>query len=447
MLGLSVDWDGATQTVLLDKPSNGTIPVVTATPDTPAKTGTKEIKTYIEPGIKVKYNGEIQSMKDAAGNTIYPVLHNGTTYLPIRAVSNMLDVTVDWDGATQTVLLGKSTVSDTTAAESNTVTKTHIITFNNPTTKSIRMLMEMQGLSESIIDAAVAEFEVHGSNAENGTFIYTFEVEINKADTFKTTEGAITLGDKHVGCGYAEVDYSMANKGYVQVKLTAQTSQDVYCSIDWANLTARTPQFKLKLDQWVKIPLPGGSDYYQLTVNPIMPFNVAFNATVENPDAFALLPNPSVDFENASKAVAKAAELTKNCKTDTEKITAIFNWVATNIKYDYDADTGASQHRSLDDILDSKTGICVNYAELMAGMLRSQGVPCKVISGKVYSNGKWANHAWVAISPDTKGLDIQRLGAGHELDGWIRLDPTWGGTSSGRAKAAIDKNHKTTYTY
>lgn len=101
-----------------------------------------------------------------------------------------------------------------------------------------------------------------------------------------------------------------------------------------------------------------------------------------------------------------------------------------------------------DHILDTKTGVCEHYAVLMAAMLRSQGIPCKVISGNVYQTKTgWGKHAWVAVRPDTKGLDMTRLGAGHEPDGWIRLDPTWGGTPSGRADAAIDKNHKTEYTY
>lgn len=68
----------------------------------------KEISAYLNYGITIKYNGEVQNPTDAGGNRVYPISYNGTTYLPVRAVSNMLGIGVDWDGATQTVLLGKT---------------------------------------------------------------------------------------------------------------------------------------------------------------------------------------------------------------------------------------------------------------------------------------------------------------------------------------------------
>lgn len=73
-----------------------------------AAAGTRElISVFLDPGITIRYNGEEQVMKDAAGTRVYPIMNNGTTYLPIRAVSNMLGISVDWDGATQTVILGE----------------------------------------------------------------------------------------------------------------------------------------------------------------------------------------------------------------------------------------------------------------------------------------------------------------------------------------------------
>ena len=45
-------------------------------------------------------------MKDGSGNPVYPIIYNGTTYLPVRAISNMLDIPVDWDASTKTVILG-----------------------------------------------------------------------------------------------------------------------------------------------------------------------------------------------------------------------------------------------------------------------------------------------------------------------------------------------------
>ncbi|MBR5505694.1 MAG: NPCBM/NEW2 domain-containing protein [Clostridia bacterium] len=58
--------------------------------------------------IKVVIDGKQADLKDAQGNTVEPFIVEGTTYLPVRAVANALNKAVSWDGATQTVYLGKN---------------------------------------------------------------------------------------------------------------------------------------------------------------------------------------------------------------------------------------------------------------------------------------------------------------------------------------------------
>lgn len=67
----------------------------------------QEIKAYLNYGITIEYNGQEQVLKDAQGTRIFPVTYNDSTYLPVRGISNILGVAVDWDPATQTVKLGK----------------------------------------------------------------------------------------------------------------------------------------------------------------------------------------------------------------------------------------------------------------------------------------------------------------------------------------------------
>lgn len=80
----------------------------------------QEIKAYLNSGITIKYNNEVQTMTDAGGNTVYPITYNGSTYLPVRAISNILGVGVDWDQATQTVLLGKTDTGNTSSPSAPT---------------------------------------------------------------------------------------------------------------------------------------------------------------------------------------------------------------------------------------------------------------------------------------------------------------------------------------
>jgi hypothetical protein len=70
--------------------------------------------------IKLVIDGKLVTPKDASGNIVAPFLYNGTTYLPVRAVSEALGKQVDWDGSTQTVYIsgndgGNSSVSPPSA--------------------------------------------------------------------------------------------------------------------------------------------------------------------------------------------------------------------------------------------------------------------------------------------------------------------------------------------
>lgn len=85
----------------------------------------KTITASLNYGITIKYNGEVQEMKDANGNRVYPISYEGTTYLPVRAVANLLGIEVNWDGATNTVWLGGGYVpANTEPTSSGTVERT-----------------------------------------------------------------------------------------------------------------------------------------------------------------------------------------------------------------------------------------------------------------------------------------------------------------------------------
>jgi len=56
--------------------------------------------------IQIVVNGERITPRDAQGRIVEPFIFNGTTFLPVRAVSEALGKTVDWDGPTSTVYIG-----------------------------------------------------------------------------------------------------------------------------------------------------------------------------------------------------------------------------------------------------------------------------------------------------------------------------------------------------
>jgi hypothetical protein len=57
-------------------------------------------------GIKIYVDGNLITPKDSNGNIVEPFAYNGTTYLPIRAISEALGKTPEWDSTTQSVYIG-----------------------------------------------------------------------------------------------------------------------------------------------------------------------------------------------------------------------------------------------------------------------------------------------------------------------------------------------------
>lgn len=57
-------------------------------------------------GIRIVIDGQELHPTDVNGNPVDPMIYNGTTYLPVRAVASALGKAVYWDGPSYTVYLG-----------------------------------------------------------------------------------------------------------------------------------------------------------------------------------------------------------------------------------------------------------------------------------------------------------------------------------------------------
>ncbi len=67
----------------------------------------KQITAYYN-NIKIVVNGKEVVPKDANGKKVEPFIVDGTTYLPVRAVSQALGQDVSWNDSTKTVYIGQS---------------------------------------------------------------------------------------------------------------------------------------------------------------------------------------------------------------------------------------------------------------------------------------------------------------------------------------------------
>ncbi len=85
----------------------GTLVGIMVAGGTVLATNSTTLYNVITEGISIIIDGNKLIPKDANGNVVEPMIYNGTTYLPVRAVANAFDKNVSWDGNTQTVYLGE----------------------------------------------------------------------------------------------------------------------------------------------------------------------------------------------------------------------------------------------------------------------------------------------------------------------------------------------------
>ncbi|MBB6218341.1 hypothetical protein HNQ80_004505 [Anaerosolibacter carboniphilus] len=70
-----------------------------------AATVYNNVSATLRPDIMVKYNNEAIELKDSNDELITPIIINGSTYLPIRAIANLTGLNIDWDNESQTILI------------------------------------------------------------------------------------------------------------------------------------------------------------------------------------------------------------------------------------------------------------------------------------------------------------------------------------------------------
>lgn len=105
LMGKNVNWDGTTGTASLG--GTRTTGNVTGTPDTAAKR--TDVTFTLRPEYHIVIDGTERTFTNANGTKVDPAIYNGSIYLPLRAIGEIMGKSVSWDGATQTVRLDSAT--------------------------------------------------------------------------------------------------------------------------------------------------------------------------------------------------------------------------------------------------------------------------------------------------------------------------------------------------
>lgn len=113
LMGKIVEWNKDTKTASLGGVRTGAATAGTPDKDARAQNVTVEVRS----DITVVVDDAVRTFSDANGKTVYPLSYQGSTYLPIRAIGELMGKSVAWDGKTSTVTLSGSSGGEITDAD------------------------------------------------------------------------------------------------------------------------------------------------------------------------------------------------------------------------------------------------------------------------------------------------------------------------------------------
>ena len=236
-------------------------------------------------------------------------------------------------------------------------------------------------------------------------------------------------GKEILGSSPLTLDISNTTQGY----LTAVSdSQDQKMNVQLTDENGTVYSYFISPGESAVIPFSSGSGNYQICCYQQIDgtqyaalFANTLEVSLENEFLPFLYPNQYVNFSPESEASKLALSMVSEDTSDVDALQAIYDYVTENLTYDYDlADTVESGYLpDVDATLESKKGICFDYAALTAAMLRSRDIPCKLQIG--YSGT--VKHAWVSVYIRSKGWVDKAVE--FSGDSWSRMDPTFDSNS------------------
>ena len=200
--------------------------------------------------------------------------------------------------------------------------------------------------------------------------------------------------------GKMTIDASNMSEGYIMVKakktdkkLRVRVSTAGAKLLYWLNgngeyevfpLQFGSGKYKVELFEHVK-----GKDYSKEGT-------VKLSAKMKDELSCFLYPNQYVNYNANTACVKYADELCKDMKDQGEIYKAVCTYVLQNFIYDYiksvSVQSMSQQMPDIDYCWNNRMGICQDLSAMTCAMLRSQGIPARLMIGTVGAN---TYHAWV----------------------------------------------------
>ena len=255
-------------------------------------------------------------------------------------------------------------------------------------------------------------------------------------------DGAVTYGNDSV-----TIDASHTSDGYIMVSYTG-TNEKVKLQITGTDEVVYTYNLQ---GEYETFPLTSGDGSYTVGVFENIEgttystlFTQSVDVSIDDEFGPYLYANQYVDFDENSTVVDEAEELAESADDDMDVVEEVYNYMINNFTYDYDkAESVQSGYLpDVDTVLETKTGICFDYAAVMAAMLRCERIPTRLeigYKGDVY-------HAWISVYLEEEGW----VNGIIQFNGrtWEMMDPTFASTSSDPEEFITDNSeYVTKYVY
>ena len=199
------------------------------------------------------------------------------------------------------------------------------------------------------------------------------------------------------------IDCSHMDQGYVMARISESTSHAMKLRV-----TFKGGQLMYDINNdgdFETFPLQLGSGSYEFSLFENVKGSkfsaegkITLSVELEDEYAAFLVPNQYVCYDEESEVVKKSDEICAGKTTDREIYDTVCNFMASEFQYDFVRATTISSGTlpEVDACYAKRSGICQDMAAVMVCMLRTQGIPAKLVIG--YADQYY--HAWTTAVVD-----------------------------------------------
>lgn len=187
-------------------------------------------KITVETGVKVYVDDHLVQVEDAYGNPMDAVIWDGRTYLPVKAITDAMDIPLKWEGKTFSVYVGKHNSS------SPSVWLQNLDHFYS--TADIKEAETKDNLGDSYANAinfgkygGTRVYKLNGKyRAISGTFYQMYSARDRKPNYYNTTLKIYgddeLLYEAYMEAGIEPIPFKVDLTGVLELKVVMDTRQD-----------------------------------------------------------------------------------------------------------------------------------------------------------------------------------------------------------------------------